>query len=67
MTKAIAITWTQHGETRVTLSNAFNDLPWIDRADCLKDAIFDLEQEYAKVMAEMDKFGKPQPQAANEK
>lgn len=44
------------GEGIVHFPKSFLKLEWIDRADLLKDWIFELETEYARSLRDIDDF-----------
>lgn len=57
MNPTITIRWSAtKGETSVRPSKDFNGLAWIERADCLKDAIYDLTEMYNETLKELDKM-----------
>jgi hypothetical protein len=55
MTARVTITWnaSRSPETTVTVSDQFKALLPIERADCLQDAMADLEALYDEALADM--------------
>lgn len=54
--KAVHVTYnTDHDETTVRLDGDFEALPLIAQLDCLRDALFDLENIYDAKLAAMGK------------
>lgn len=61
MKQQITITWNveTEGETTVTYSPGFHAMSWIERVDCLQDAIGELSRFYNEQLEKFNNGEKP--------
>ena len=50
--RAFSVRWLESDETKITFSDQFEFESWILKADILKDAIYELNKKYQKVLSD---------------
>jgi hypothetical protein len=50
--RAFSVRWLESDETKITFSDQFESESWILKADILKDAIYELNKKYQKVLSD---------------